>query len=819
MSTSIAIEDLLENGTGTELQSTKHISISIDLVSVGKQLLRFLKTVSGLPHLHGGLSTIQAIHRYLNCWMPLIAKCDSTSDGFLIPPIDVQWIWLCHLLKPKSYGSFCRIHYSKIIDVPIFLELSNQDDVQERTRKLWNETYPNEPFDFGPIFKNVHNHHTSQVLQSMRRFHLEEKELMESILRNIAFYNQVSQEYMQHEQFLKVARERYRCFLYMLQRSGGRIACRPTCDIELMERCHQTSPLLYVHDTENLCGVLEKIYSSAQHQSCNAQSFEQTSRLWELLFGNPYERAGALFSRVSESHQAMPVEYLSKFLPITINWDHQSFDINSQHAFLQPRHVVEVCIHFRSVLNSKIPEDGDSLFLRVRTMQACRKFRNQISLEGYGSNASWQKLWCMQCEVSTQGIVIDLILKGANCFIAPLISKKLDQITVSWKELQKRPCFESEQTLKTRNKGHVSDSVMVLSSITPPIQAPYLLRALLDRVTDDTGAMISKKIVRINKNKPQVGRWMSRTVLDHAGRECFIIRIRVATGIWRSKIESPVGVDWNERIICIHSGGWKYIKNSVGIAPEGVLATATPRNDELEQYKMKWTFSTGEILMIQMPIENLEWERNLRFSLKGNQLGMIRLLNGRHMRYEISSSVPEEEEGFVTLVRYTADARQGRATALFNWKLLAMEVLPEEDVVLVLLICIATQRSVADLGAKTLRSIYRRKLVKSKERQSNWGSVVLGERHDAPAETMFWYVNPEDVLGVNLAEMESEEVLPKGASEHMYRGTSWLYSGSMKGLYKMSSKGSYESFSHEMSDYHRSSAQFGAQTKVSLGSR
>lgn len=56
---------------------------------------------------------------------------------------------------------------------------------------------------------------------------------------------------------------------------------------------------------------------------------------------------------------------------------------------------------------------------------------------------------------------------------------------------------------------------------------------------------------------------------------------------------------------------------------EEILATATPLNDELEQYKMKWSFSTGETLTIQMPIEDLEWERHLRFSVKGNRLGVV----------------------------------------------------------------------------------------------------------------------------------------------------------------------------------------------------
>ena len=40
----------------------------------------------------------------------------------------------------------------------------------------------------------------------------------------------------------------------------------------------------------------------------------------------------------------------------------------------------------------------------------------------------------------------------------------------------------------------------------------------------------------------------------------------MAAGVWR-KNERPVGVDWNERIIHVHGGGWNYITGSVGTSP------------------------------------------------------------------------------------------------------------------------------------------------------------------------------------------------------------------------------------------------------------
>lgn len=806
-----------------ELQAAQQITTSIDLISAAKHLLGFLKIVSGLPHLYGGASAASAIRRYHDFWMPLVTERDLLNEKDLVPPLDIQWVWLCHCLRQKAHQHNCKTRDFKLLQAPVFGDSSSQSAAQEQCRQVWNESYPDEPFDLEFTQKFGQSNRRNQTSHSSRPSQCEEKELMESMSKQIAFYNQVSQQYMHHDDFLMVAKERYLCFLHMLDKTKGRAVCVPTYDILLMMKTHQTCPTAYVHDMERLIENMDDNDSVVCHQLSNgiADGFEQTSRTWAMLFGLPYERAGAVWPELNLVDRITPPEEQETIPPVTINWHQQNFDINSKHTFLQPRHVLEVCVHVKSAFcTESMQETADDLFLGVRTIESCKKFKHRISAKGHTHDTVWHKVTSMQCDVSTKGLIFDLTCYTLKCFETPFFSTLLGQVTISWKELEKAALLTIEKNFTMKSASQGSSPWTILASITPPVQAPYLFKALLDQVTDDDGAMISKRMMRCNKYKPQEGRWMSRTVLNHAGEECFIIRIRVATGVWRSKTETPVGVDWNERVVRIHGGGWKYISGSKGIAPEEILATATPLNDELEQYKMKWSFSTGETLTIQMPIEDLEWERHLRFSLKGNRLGVVRLINGRHMQYAIPSAVPEEEEGFVTLVRYTAEARQGRATALFNWKMSALEVLPEEDVVLVMLLCTATQRGIADLGGKSLRNFYRKKGIRKREKQRNWGSVVMGAGEETPSERMFWYANPEEVLGANLAEMENEEVLPKGASEQMYRGTSWLYAGSSKGLYKMTSKGSLESFGIDIGEYRTSSLpQFGSLTKVATSSR
>jgi len=128
---------------------------------------------------------------------------------------------------------------------------------------------------------------------------------------------------------------------------------------------------------------------------------------------------------------------------------------------------------------------------------------------------TWQKAWHFYCEFGTKGIVFELRHPGNLCFAGTGL---LDSVSVTWNELLRAPSLAIG--------GEVDQKIRAFTSITPPVQAPYLLKCVPDRVTDDSGAMISDVMLKLNHYRPQQGRWLSRTVLDHSGRECFVVRIR-----------------------------------------------------------------------------------------------------------------------------------------------------------------------------------------------------------------------------------------------------------------------------------------------------
>lgn len=118
----------------------------------------------------------------------------------------------------------------------------------------------------------------------------------------------------------------------------------------------------------------------------------------------------------------------------------------------------------------------------------------------------------------------------------------------------------------------------------------------------------------------------------------------------------------------------------------------------------------------------------------------------------------EDDEGFVTLIRFSEENPTGKVTALLNWKLLVIEVLPEEDAVLVLLLCISILRSVSEMRKEDVGSLLiRRRLKEAKLGARDWGSVILHHSSfssSSPSPYIQpWYWNVDQVMARGVDNM------------------------------------------------------------------
>ncbi|TXG65168.1 hypothetical protein EZV62_006443 [Acer yangbiense] len=690
------ISDNLKTRTLSEISEVGTIRIGVDLVSAARRNIGFLRVVNESQWLHEEPNILEAIRRYDELWMPLI--CDLTAVGsmppMVLPPFDVEWVWFCHTLNPVSYRQYCESRFSKLIGKPAIFDEENEEYAFMRCKEIWVQKYPAESFENevdsdskDPIFVN--------------------EDILSEVKKQRFLYSRFSEPYMSEIVYLIAARQRYKGFLFMLQKfSDGCSRFVPASDILLMWIAHLSYPTVYAEDLNDMWDDMGK--AVRLWGTMKAKEVEETKKLWEKTFDQPYEKAGGGLG--------MEFDRVASVKP-PVNLMVSDTDVNTKYKSMVPRFLLEVCMFLK--LKSRIKatqEDTESDFLRLGMVRCHRELKLDKPISSLSCD-SWQKAWHLYCEFGTRGLMLELRHCGGTCFKG---SKSQGTAAFHWNDLLRAPSLTMERGI---------EQVRVAVSITPPVQAPYLLKCVPDRVTDDSGAMISDVILRLNRYRPQEGRWLSRTVLDYAGRECFVVRLRVGGGFWRRGGETPSTVKWEDRIIEIREGSWSYVAGSIGRAPEKVVGTATPK-EPAAQYQAEWFFSTGDELMISW--ESSTSTSGMSFTLR-NQTSpdsSLRLLKGRKLQYrkreEHVEDKDEDEEGFVTLIRFTEDNPNGKVTALLNWKLLIMELMPEEDAVFVLLLCISILRSISEMKREDVGSLLiRRRLKEAKLGARDWGSVIL----------------------------------------------------------------------------------------------
>ncbi|KAK3036770.1 hypothetical protein RJ639_029735, partial [Escallonia herrerae] len=521
----------VSDGTSTtrslsEISEQETVRLSIDLVAAARHNLGFLRLVAESQWLHQRPTTVEAFRRqvkelYDELWMPLISDLMVGSNPpMIVPPLDIEWVWFCHTLNPVSYKQYCESRFSKLTGKLAIFNEENEEYALDVCREIWIRKYPCEPFE---------NEVDSNMEDPVGRH----EDLLGEVLKQKCLYTRFSEPYMSELVYLVAAKQRYRGFLYMLQKFGDGISCLvPTSDILLMWLTHQSYPTAYSADVKEIEGYLGKMVAALE--TVKEEEVQETKKLWEKTFYQPYEKAGC------------PVITGAVKVKPPIYWVVTNTDANVKYKSMVPRFLLEVCVMVR--LNSdrkNMQGDSTNEFLRCRMIRGHGDLKLNTPIHKFPLD-SWKKAWHLYCEFGTKGIVTELRGRGGHCFKG---SQLRDSVTFTWNDLLRAPSL-------TLGK-ECDEKVRVVASMTPPVQGAYLLKCVPDRVTDDSGAMVSDVILRMNQYQPQEGRWLSRTVLDHLGRECFILRMssecdandRVGAGLWRRGGETPSNVKHEDRIV------------------------------------------------------------------------------------------------------------------------------------------------------------------------------------------------------------------------------------------------------------------------------
>ncbi|XP_065924070.1 uncharacterized protein [Magallana gigas] len=268
----------------------KNIKFGVDLVKASQAEYDFLVKVRHLEYLRNDAVLQYAVRRYEKVWLPLVAFEDKISPQNLEPPIDIAWVWHCHMLSPHEYTKYCRTYFRKVLDHSII----KADGAYTFTKGIWSRNFPDEPFE---LDQNVLNELISCTLSQGGK--TKSFDLVAATHRQQDFVYNILLPHYRDPEFLKSAITRYKKYLYLYtQKNNLSNFLVPCYDIDFVWHTHQLHPIDYQHVTESLLGCLLTHDDTDCDRNPGSKLFDaykRTEKNWRELYNESFAISGAVF--------------------------------------------------------------------------------------------------------------------------------------------------------------------------------------------------------------------------------------------------------------------------------------------------------------------------------------------------------------------------------------------------------------------------------------------------------------------------------------------------------------------------------------------
>lgn len=268
----------------------KNIKFGVDLVKASQAEYDFLVKVRHLEYLRNDVVLQYAVRRYEKVWLPLVAFEDKISPQNLEPPIDIAWVWHCHMLSPHEYTKYCRTYFRKVLDHSII----KADGAYTFTKGIWSRNFPDEPFE---LDQNVLNELISCTLSQGGK--TKSFDLVAATHRQQDFVYNILLPHYRDPEFLKSAITRYKKYLYLYtQKNNLSNFLVPCYDIDFVWHTHQLHPIDYQHVTESLLGCLLTHDDTDCDRNPGSKLFDaykRTEKNWRELYNESFAISGAVF--------------------------------------------------------------------------------------------------------------------------------------------------------------------------------------------------------------------------------------------------------------------------------------------------------------------------------------------------------------------------------------------------------------------------------------------------------------------------------------------------------------------------------------------
>lgn len=275
-----------------------------------RSMLSFLDEVDQYPCLYFNHQILtNAIRRYEQLWIPLLLSIPAIQRLKLAPPVDIEWVWHCHLLCPHVYvNDIARISASvsssvmnDFVDHSIISAI-NKPIARQRAAKLWSEKYPSEPFNVTDMLREAPTVSSptpgSSASQQSVQPSLIAYDIRAAASRQMAFHYQVAiLPHFRTTQFLEGAIKRYEKFLRLRQHMPDQVIV-PTYDIDAVWHTHMSHPTHYALVCNEMFGSIFKHDDTLNDRSAGSRLLNQweiTRSNWKAVDNLPIERPGAMW--------------------------------------------------------------------------------------------------------------------------------------------------------------------------------------------------------------------------------------------------------------------------------------------------------------------------------------------------------------------------------------------------------------------------------------------------------------------------------------------------------------------------------------------
>jgi len=257
--------------------------ISLDLTLATENELDFLMSVdSQREFLQDPALLSAAVQRYETCWLPMqVAEPDLT----VVPPMDVYWVWHCHMLNPTQYRKDLMALFGTVVDHFYRSDSISEPEISSRSAEKWRRFNPHEAYDIeeSAIFISCQQTSVSKYQQQS------DYDLLGATVRQMRFIDRMLSILTRSNDDAKViddAVDRYTKYLLLRHKYPNELLS-PADDFDLAWHAHQVHTTQYSSDSEEIFGFLLPHNDNIQRNEMPGR-YKRAEELWRAEFGSDY---------------------------------------------------------------------------------------------------------------------------------------------------------------------------------------------------------------------------------------------------------------------------------------------------------------------------------------------------------------------------------------------------------------------------------------------------------------------------------------------------------------------------------------------------